>query len=162
MNPCRDRLNESFLCLFFGRLALAFYADGAEKRKFLFVWEAVDDLLESGAYAQELQAQRDAIQAEIDESEDKIDALSRQVRDLQTGPDYACARCELLSLCGQCPGWAVLEGGDREQAVDFLCRVAHLRAEAFGWHRHAEGAPGAVERYPISQGDPLQPAVEEN
>ncbi len=45
--------------------------------------------------------------------------------------DYACGRCELISLCGQCPGWAWLENGNPEAPVEYLCQIAHLRAEAF-------------------------------
>ena len=45
--------------------------------------------------------------------------------------DYACGRCELISLCGQCPGWAWLEHGNPEAPVEYLCRIAHLRAAAF-------------------------------
>jgi len=45
--------------------------------------------------------------------------------------DYKCGQCELISLCGQCPGWAMLENGDPESPVEYLCQVAHLRAEAF-------------------------------
>jgi radical SAM protein with 4Fe4S-binding SPASM domain len=44
---------------------------------------------------------------------------------------YPCSRCELISLCGQCPGWAWLENGSLEQPVEYLCRIAHLRAQAF-------------------------------
>jgi len=44
--------------------------------------------------------------------------------------DYTCNACPLLSLCGQCPGWARLEHGDPERPVAFLCDVAHRRAEA--------------------------------
>jgi radical SAM protein with 4Fe4S-binding SPASM domain len=55
------------------------------------------------------------------------------------GDDYACAGCPLMSLCGQCPGWAELESGDPEEPVTFLCEVAHRRAEVLGiegtWHR---------------------------
>ena len=55
-----------------------------------------------------------------------------QIRYQKASDAYACSRCELISLCGQCPGWAQLECGDQESKVEFLCRVAHLRAEAFG------------------------------
>jgi radical SAM protein with 4Fe4S-binding SPASM domain len=48
--------------------------------------------------------------------------------------DYPCGRCELISLCGQCPGWAWLENGDPEVPVNYLCQIAHLRAEAFEGH----------------------------
>ena len=54
-----------------------------------------------------------------------------QVRYQKPTEDYQCNQCELISLCGQCPGWARLEHGDPEKPVEFLCQVAHLRAEAF-------------------------------
>jgi radical SAM protein with 4Fe4S-binding SPASM domain len=54
-----------------------------------------------------------------------------RVRDETASASYECNQCELISLCGQCPGWAQLEHGDREKRVDFLCEVAHLRAQAF-------------------------------
>ena len=51
---------------------------------------------------------------------------------------YSCNKCELLALCGQCPGWAQLEHGVEEQAVEYLCQVAHSRAEAFGLDRYIQ------------------------
>ncbi len=57
-----------------------------------------------------------------------------QVRYHNAGDDYVCNQCELISVCGQCPGWAQLAHADQETKVEFLCRVAHLRAEAFGPH----------------------------
>ena len=54
------------------------------------------------------------------------------VRKQKRTADTTCAHCELISLCGQCPGWAQLEYGDQEKPVEYLCQVAHLRAEAFG------------------------------
>jgi len=41
-----------------------------------------------------------------------------------------CAACEMKGMCGMCPPNAQLEDGDPELPVDFLCRVAHLRAYA--------------------------------
>ena len=41
-----------------------------------------------------------------------------------------CTACEIKSMCGMCPANAELEDGDPESPVDFLCHVAHLRAEA--------------------------------
>ena len=35
-------------------------------------------------------------------------------------------------MCGMCPANGELENGDPEAPVDFLCRVAHLRAYTFG------------------------------
>ena len=56
------------------------------------------------------------------------------VRQQKAPPDYPCGRCELLALCGQCPGWSQLEHGPTESArpVAYLHEVAHRRAEAFG------------------------------
>lgn len=42
-----------------------------------------------------------------------------------------CTTCMLSSLCGMCPANGELENGDPEAPVDFLCRVAHLRAASF-------------------------------
>ena len=42
-----------------------------------------------------------------------------------------CTMCELKSMCGMCPAMGELENGDPEAPVDFLCRVAHMRAYAF-------------------------------
>jgi hypothetical protein len=41
-------------------------------------------------------------------------------------------------LCGQCPGWAKMEQGDLLGRVDYLCQVAHLREQAFGFVRLQE------------------------
>ena len=43
-----------------------------------------------------------------------------------------CLACGLRSMCGMCPANGILECGDAEEPVDFLCRVAHLRAYCFG------------------------------
>jgi radical SAM protein with 4Fe4S-binding SPASM domain len=45
--------------------------------------------------------------------------------------DYPCGKCDLIALCGQCPGWAWLEHASPESPVDYLCQIAHLRAQAF-------------------------------
>ncbi len=51
--------------------------------------------------------------------------------------DAACAKCRLLPLCGQCPGWSQLAHGGDETAVEFLCELAQLRADTFG-EKHAK------------------------
>ncbi|HKO03097.1 MAG TPA: radical SAM protein [Candidatus Acidoferrales bacterium] len=43
-----------------------------------------------------------------------------------------CDACRIQSLCGMCPANGELENGDPEEPVEFLCQVAHLRAEALG------------------------------
>jgi len=50
---------------------------------------------------------------------------------LKAKSNYQCGQCELISLCGQCPGWAYLETGDPEKPVEYLCQIAHLRADKF-------------------------------
>jgi len=55
-----------------------------------------------------------------------------QVRYQEPDGDYGCLECDLISICGQCPGWSQMEHGDSQTPVEYLCRVAHLRAEAFG------------------------------
>ncbi|HUR79201.1 MAG TPA: radical SAM protein [Thermoanaerobaculia bacterium] len=42
-----------------------------------------------------------------------------------------CTTCAIKSMCGQCAANGELENGDPEAPVDFLCKVAHLRAEVF-------------------------------
>jgi radical SAM protein with 4Fe4S-binding SPASM domain len=46
-----------------------------------------------------------------------------------------CGKCKLISLCNQCPGFAMMENHDQEMKVDYLCRITHMRAEAFGLNR---------------------------
>jgi len=43
-----------------------------------------------------------------------------------------CSDCKIRSLCNQCPAWGITEHGDAEKEVEYLCRIAHLRAEALG------------------------------
>ncbi len=43
-----------------------------------------------------------------------------------------CSDCRLLTLCDMCPTYGELENADPEEPVDFLCKVAHLRAAALG------------------------------
>jgi len=60
-----------------------------------------------------------------------------------------CVGCEMKSMCGMCPANAELENGDPETPVDYLCRVAHLRAMTLGIPikphgncEYCEGGPG--------------------
>jgi radical SAM protein with 4Fe4S-binding SPASM domain len=45
--------------------------------------------------------------------------------------DYRCGRCDLLLFCNRCPAWAQMEEGNEEAPVDYLCRLARLRARIF-------------------------------
>ncbi|HIC91723.1 MAG TPA: radical SAM protein [Syntrophaceae bacterium] len=58
--------------------------------------------------------------------------LFPEIRAQKPKSEYNCARCDLFSLCDQCPGWAQLENNNIEMPVKYLCQIAHLRAEAFG------------------------------
>lgn len=42
---------------------------------------------------------------------------------------YECNTCELLGICGSCPGKNELEDGDPGTRVEYLCTIAHLRAQ---------------------------------
>jgi radical SAM protein with 4Fe4S-binding SPASM domain len=64
-----------------------------------------------------------------------------------------CRACNLISLCGSCPGAAEMEVGSIEGMVPEFCEIAHLRAftamgEACGHRRDAtcclgRGTPAA-------------------
>jgi radical SAM protein with 4Fe4S-binding SPASM domain len=62
-----------------------------------------------------------------------------QVHALTAEPDSLCTRCRLRSLCGMCPANGEIECGDPRRRVDFLCRVAHLRAYAMKMEIPAHG-----------------------
>jgi radical SAM protein with 4Fe4S-binding SPASM domain len=57
---------------------------------------------------------------------------------LKAKTDYPCGKCDLISLCNQCPGWAWLENGNPEEPVEYFCQIAHLRAEAFRKNKNLE------------------------
>ena len=54
-----------------------------------------------------------------------------QIRSQKIEGNYICSQCELMPLCGQCPGWSFTEHGETQKPVDYLCQVAHLRYESF-------------------------------
>jgi radical SAM protein with 4Fe4S-binding SPASM domain len=54
-----------------------------------------------------------------------------KVRQQKRQNPIPCTRCELIALCGQCPGWALLENGNPEGKVEYLCQIAHLRGATF-------------------------------
>jgi radical SAM protein with 4Fe4S-binding SPASM domain len=69
-----------------------------------------------------------------------------RLRERKIDRDTKCLMCTLQEVCGMCPANGELEGGDSQQPVDFLCRVAHLRAYALGItvapHGDCEYCPG--------------------
>jgi radical SAM protein with 4Fe4S-binding SPASM domain len=71
------------------------------------------------------------------------------VRSTPARRETKCTACALKAMCGMCPANAELESRDPEAPVDFLCRVAHLRAYALdlpvaphGTCDYCEGGPG--------------------
>ncbi len=52
---------------------------------------------------------------------------------LDTKKDFSlqCDHCSLLNLCGQCAGWSYVEYRRIDRRVQYLCRIAHKRAESF-------------------------------
>jgi radical SAM protein with 4Fe4S-binding SPASM domain len=54
-----------------------------------------------------------------------------RVREQKWTNNVACRSCELIAMCGQCPGWSQMEFGDQQRPVGYLCEIAHRRAEAF-------------------------------
>ena len=55
-----------------------------------------------------------------------------RVREQKAVRDNPCIECRLIHICDQCPGWSQLERNDPGVPLDYLCRIAHLRAEVFG------------------------------
>ena len=58
------------------------------------------------------------------------DHFLRGVRRKQITRVTKCTDCQIKPMCGMCPANGELENGDPESPVDFLCHVAHLRANA--------------------------------
>jgi radical SAM protein with 4Fe4S-binding SPASM domain len=53
--------------------------------------------------------------------------------------EMPCKSCELISLCDQCPGFAQIENRSQDTQVEYLCRIAHQRAETFGFNKTLGG-----------------------
>jgi radical SAM protein with 4Fe4S-binding SPASM domain len=71
-----------------------------------------------------------------------------RLRERRIDRQTKCRACALKEVCGMCPANGDLECGDPQQPVDFLCRVAHLRAYALGFppapHGACEYCPGGA------------------
>jgi radical SAM protein with 4Fe4S-binding SPASM domain len=61
------------------------------------------------------------------------------VRMRETTRPTKCNGCGIKSMCGMCAANGELENGDAESPVDFLCQVAHLRAETLDIEVPAHG-----------------------
>ena len=57
------------------------------------------------------------------------DQFIRDQRQTKITRSTRCSACAIKPLCGMCPVNGALENGDPEEPVEFLCRVAQLRAE---------------------------------
>jgi radical SAM protein with 4Fe4S-binding SPASM domain len=62
-----------------------------------------------------------------------------QLRERKRTRVTKCAECRIKLMCGMCPANGEMENGDRESPVDFLCQVAHLRAQVVGMKVPAHG-----------------------
>jgi radical SAM protein with 4Fe4S-binding SPASM domain len=60
--------------------------------------------------------------------------------------DHPCNRCTLITLCGLCPGWSLLEKGDMEAPVEWGCELGHRLAGGLGFR------DGSVGRHSTPQG----------
>ena len=52
-----------------------------------------------------------------------------EIRKLKRELETRCQTCDLGGSCQQCPGWSQSVHGDNETPVDFICQLAHLRAD---------------------------------
>jgi len=52
---------------------------------------------------------------------------------LEYDQEFSCVSCKLRAVCSQCPAMGFTELGDSEVRVPFLCKLAHLRHEAFSF-----------------------------
>jgi radical SAM protein with 4Fe4S-binding SPASM domain len=59
------------------------------------------------------------------------DSFEQSVLALEYGQAFGCARCELRTVCAQCPAVGLTELGDAEAPVPYLCQLTHLRQEVF-------------------------------
>jgi radical SAM protein with 4Fe4S-binding SPASM domain len=49
-----------------------------------------------------------------------------------------CRECEVYYLCGQCPARSLLENGEMEKPVEYLCQLAHKIAETINKENKSE------------------------
>ncbi len=85
-------------------------------------------------------SQKDKFDLRSGSLRDGWEGFLRGVRRKKITRPTKCTDCELKTMCSMCPANGELENGDPEAPVDFLCRVAHLRAHAFGlpFARHGD------------------------
>ncbi|NLF78594.1 MAG: SMC family ATPase, partial [Chloroflexi bacterium] len=106
---------------------------------------AVDDLLESGAYAQELQAQRDAIQAEIDTLGYDSDTHSAVRETLSTYEDFDRRQRDLETALQQLPEVQTALANAAARRDRWLKVLAEEQAEVTAASAEIEGLQELVE-----------------
>ena len=62
------------------------------------------------------------------------DIFIKNLLELEYRPEFICNDCKLRTHCAQCPAMGLVECGDPEARVPFLCELAHLRQEAFDFN----------------------------
>lgn len=62
-----------------------------------------------------------------------------QARQLRRRVRNACDDCSIAVLCSQCAGWAQLVHGDGETPVDYVCEIAHQRAQRLDAYTEQQG-----------------------
>ncbi len=55
-----------------------------------------------------------------------------EIKSLPKKGQSQCDSCRNRPLCAHCPAWAELETGSPEAPIEYICKVAYLRKEAFG------------------------------
>lgn len=56
-----------------------------------------------------------------------------------------CLSCDLRGICHNCPGFAQLETGDEQGAVEWICRQTHIKANLLGMKHCCDSShPGAL------------------
>jgi len=68
----------------------------------------------------------------------------------------ACQTCEIYALCNQCPGWSQIESADQQIPVEYLCEVAHHRAQALGIAIRKETQTGELDDAKAENGEILR------
>jgi radical SAM protein with 4Fe4S-binding SPASM domain len=75
---------------------------------------------------------KDTYDLRKDSFQDGWENFISKIRQKKISRQTKCFACEIKAMCGMCPANGELENKHPEEPVDFLCRVAHLRAHALG------------------------------
>jgi radical SAM protein with 4Fe4S-binding SPASM domain len=64
------------------------------------------------------------------------------LRALKYQHESKCKGCKAIPICDRCAAWSLLENNDLESPVDYLCEIAHARAQAFGMMKKTKEGGG--------------------